>query len=165
MTGLLSFLAAPRTIAVALLILLVAPSLVVRCLVRIYPYDDPRRVELLAELPAVPFSERPFWVLEQVETILLDGLPSRVRRLRQRRSQRTPLRAQLLASNDAPVLTSAATAMAVFWLFVLLMGSTWGMGLAILFLPFVLLFPALPLLLLVLLAVHRRRRMRRQGLR
>lgn len=165
MTEILSFLASPRALAVALLLLLVAPGPLVRCLVRIYPRDDPRRSELLAELPAVPFSERPFWVLEQVETVLVDGLPSRVRRLRQRRSQRRSLRARLLASSDAPVMTAGVTSLAVFVLFELLMAMTWGTGLAIVFVPFVLVLPALPLYLLVLLAMHRRRRLRRQGLR
>lgn len=165
MTEILSILASPRALAIGLLLLLMAPGLFARCLVRVYPNDDPRRVELLAELRAVPFSERPFWVLEQVETVLVDGLPSRVRRLRQRRSQRRSLRARLLASSDAPVMTAGATAVTVFVLFELLMGMTWGMGLAIIFVPFVLLFPALPLCLLVLLAIHRRRRIRRESLR
>lgn len=165
MTEILSLLASPRAFAIALLLLLVAPGLLVRCLVRIYPRDDPRRSELLAEVRAVPVSERPFWVLEQVETVLVDGLPSRVRRLRQRQSQRRSLRARLLASSDAPVVTAGAIAVAVFVLFELLMAMTWGMGLAIIFVPFVLLLPALPLVLLVLLAIHRRQRMRRQGLR
>ncbi len=164
MTEILSILASPRALGVGLLLLLLAPGLFVRCLVRVYPYDDPRRGELLAELPAVPFRERPLWVLEQVETVLVDGLPSRVRRLRQRRAQRRSLRARLLASSDAPVMTAGATAVTVFVLFELLMGLTWGMGLAIIFVPFVLLLPALPLCLLVLLAIHRRRRIRRERL-
>ena len=36
--------------------------------------DDPRRQELRAELHAVPRLIRPFWVLEQVEVALFDGM-------------------------------------------------------------------------------------------
>lgn len=160
MSEILAILLSPRALAVGLLLLLFAPGLLLQCLIKVYPYDDPRRVELLAELRAIPLTERPIWVLEQVETALLDGLPSRVRQLRQRRSTRTSLRARLFAPTDTPVLRSAATAVTVVVLYFLLMSSTWSIGPAILFVPFVLLFPAPPVCLLVLLAVHRHRRIR-----
>ncbi len=162
MTEILAILLSPRALAVGPLLLVLAPGLLLKCLIRVYPYDDPRRAELLAELRSVPRGERSVWVLEQVETVLLDGLPSRMRRLRQRRSNRRSHRARLLAPTDAPVIRAGATAATVLVVFFLLMGSTWGMGLAILFVPFVLLFPALPVCLLVLLGVHRHRRIRRE---
>ncbi len=165
MTETLAFLLSPRALALGLLLLVLAPGLLLKCLVRAYPYDDPRRVELLAELAAIPRSERPLWVLQQVETALLDGLPTRLRRMRQRRSKRTSLRARLLAPTDAPVMRAGTIAATVFLLHFLLMGVTGGLGLVILLVPFVLLLPALPLCLLVLLAVHRHRRIRRAGAR
>ncbi len=164
-TEILAVLLSPRALTVGLLLLLLVPGPLLRCLTKAYPRDDPRRAELVAELRAIPHMERPAWVLEQVETVLLDGLPSRVRHLRQRRSTRTSLRAQLLAPSDTPVMRASATAATVFLLFFLLMGSTWGMGLAIIFVPFVLLLAALPVCLLVLLAVHRHRRISRERAR
>lgn len=161
MTDILAILLSPRALAVGLLVLVLRPGFLLRCLIKAYPHGDPRRVELLAELRVIPLIERPIWVLEQVETVLLDGLPSRIQRRRQRQSERTPLRARLLAPSDAPVVRAGATAAIVFVVFSLLMGSTWGMGLAVLFIAPVLLLPALPVCLLVLLAVHRHRRIRR----
>ncbi|MFB8776284.1 NACHT domain-containing protein [Streptomyces broussonetiae] len=59
-----------------------APGFLLRIVLKFYPQDDPRRRELLAELYAVPRLERPFWVAEQFETALAEGLPQQGRRMR-----------------------------------------------------------------------------------
>ena len=51
------------TFAVALLVFGFAPGAVLRLIVLVFPRDDPRRQELLAELYDVPRIERPFWVV------------------------------------------------------------------------------------------------------
>ena len=55
-----------------------APGLVLRIIVRAFHPEDPRRQELLAELHAVPRLERPFWVLEQLEVAVFEGLWDRL---------------------------------------------------------------------------------------
>jgi DNA-binding transcriptional MerR regulator len=65
------------TFGVALLIFGFAPGAALRLTVLAFSRDDPRRKELVAELYAVPRIERPFWVVEQLEVALLEGLPSR----------------------------------------------------------------------------------------
>lgn len=51
----------------------VAPGMLLRVIV--LALDDPdRRRELIAELYAVPFIKRPFWVAQQLETALSDGI-------------------------------------------------------------------------------------------
>lgn len=64
-----------------------APGFALRLLLKIYPLDDPRRRELLSELYAVPRLERPFWVAEQLETALLEGIPLRARYVKHKRGQ------------------------------------------------------------------------------
>jgi hypothetical protein len=54
-----------------------APGLVLRLIVLTFPRHDPRRQELLGELYAVPRFERPFWVAEQLEVALFEGLRGR----------------------------------------------------------------------------------------
>jgi DNA-binding transcriptional MerR regulator len=79
-----------------LLVFGVFPGLILRLLVRLYPKGNPRRVELFGQLYAVPRWERPWFVAEQFETALSEGLPSRVaplaraiaRRIRALRSQK-----------------------------------------------------------------------------
>lgn len=66
-----------------------APGFVLRLLVRLYPKDDPRRTELVAELYALDRCKRPFFVTEQIETVLFEGLPHRVAALRQRLTRTT----------------------------------------------------------------------------
>ena len=61
-------------LGVALLIFGFAPGMVLSWIVRLLAKDDPRRDELLAELHAVPRWERPFWVCEQFEVALREGL-------------------------------------------------------------------------------------------
>jgi hypothetical protein len=58
----------------ALLIFGFAPGALLRLIVLAFPRDDDRRAELRAELSAVPRVERPFWVIEQLEVALFDGL-------------------------------------------------------------------------------------------
>ncbi len=58
----------------ALLIFGLLPGLFLALIVRLLHRDDPRRRELQAELYAVPRWERPFWVFEQLEVALRNGL-------------------------------------------------------------------------------------------
>ena len=67
------------TFVAALIVFGFAPRAVLRLIVLAFHRDDPRRDELLAELHAVPRLERPFWVLEQLEVALVDGLGQRIR--------------------------------------------------------------------------------------
>lgn len=66
------------TFVIALLVFGFAPGAVLRLIVLAFPGDDPRRRELLAELHAVPRLERPFWVAEQLELALFEGIWGRV---------------------------------------------------------------------------------------
>jgi hypothetical protein len=66
----------------ALLVFGLAPGALLRLIVLAFPRDDPRRRELLGELYAVPRIERPFWVIEQLEVGLFEGLPGRLARRR-----------------------------------------------------------------------------------
>lgn len=54
------------------------PGLIIRAVVHIYPPGDDRRHELVAETYATPRWERPFWVLEQLELALTEGLSHRL---------------------------------------------------------------------------------------
>ncbi len=123
-TDIVDALLSPRAIAVVLLLLALAPNLVLRCLVKAYPCDDPRRRELLAELRAVPIGERPVWVVEQIETALLDGLSSRLRR-KHGRPDRRSVRARLLSPDQPPVMRAGNIGAAVSILYFLLMGGAW----------------------------------------
>lgn len=62
------------TFGIALLVFGFAPGAALRVIVLAFPRSDPRRRELLAELYAVPRVERPFWVFEQLEVALFEGL-------------------------------------------------------------------------------------------
>ncbi len=66
------------TFVIALVVFGFAPGAVLRLIVLAFPSDDPRRRELLAELHAVPRIERPFWVMEQLELALFEGIWGRV---------------------------------------------------------------------------------------
>jgi hypothetical protein len=63
---------------IGLLVFGFAPGAVLRLIVLAFHPDDPRRRELLAELHAVPRIERPFWVVEQIEVAIFEGLWERV---------------------------------------------------------------------------------------
>lgn len=69
-----------------------APGCVLRLLVMIYPRDNPRRKELVAQLYVLKRRERSLFVAEQLETVLFEGVPNRVRALRRRlaRNQARP---------------------------------------------------------------------------
>jgi hypothetical protein len=54
-----------------------APILVLRLLVLVYPADDARRRELVAEVHCIPRVERLIWVSEQLATVLFDGFTAR----------------------------------------------------------------------------------------
>lgn len=73
--------------AIAVVVFGFAPGAVLRLIVKAFPRDDPRRSELLAELHAVPRIERPFWVFEQLEVALNEGL---IKRLLARHAQADP---------------------------------------------------------------------------
>ena len=74
----LSTIVSWKTFLVALLVFGFAPGAVLRLIVRAFDRDDPRRDELLAELYAVPRWERPFWVFEQLEVALFEGIAARL---------------------------------------------------------------------------------------
>jgi len=66
----------------ALLVFGFAPGFVLRLIVKLYPKDDPRRRELVAELYALPRLMRPIWVAEQIETAMFEGASARTSRRR-----------------------------------------------------------------------------------
>src|SRR5688572_7359066 len=63
----------------ALLVFGFAPRAVLRLIVLAFHRDDPRRHELLGEIYNVPRADRPFWVFEQLEVALSEGLAERIR--------------------------------------------------------------------------------------
>jgi len=66
------------TFVAALIVFGFAPGAVLRVIVLAFPRDDPRRQELLAEVYAVPRAERPFWVVQQLEVAIFEGLRDRL---------------------------------------------------------------------------------------
>ncbi|MDQ2709005.1 MAG: hypothetical protein M3Z25_15830 [Actinomycetota bacterium] len=72
-------LASWPTLMLAVLFYGFAPGFLLRLIVLFYEPDDPRRDELVAELYVVPRLKRPFWVAEQCETAIFDGLGPRIR--------------------------------------------------------------------------------------
>jgi hypothetical protein len=88
------------------------PGLVLRLLVRLYPKGNPRRMELLGELYAKPQWRRPWFVAQQLETALSEGVPTRVaplargiaQRIRALRSQKAPDRAPTRRTSEPSVL-------------------------------------------------------------
>lgn len=78
------------TFVVALFVFGFAPRTVLRVLLLAFPRGDVRREELRAELDAVPRAERPFWVLEQLEVALFEGIPTQIRRAIARRRDQDP---------------------------------------------------------------------------
>lgn len=65
-------------LVILLLVFGFAPGAVLRLLVRAFHRDDPRRQEMLAEIHAVPRLERPFWVAEQLEVAISEGIWGRI---------------------------------------------------------------------------------------
>jgi len=78
MTSLIFHVLSWPTFAVALLVFGFAPGALLRLIVLAFDRDDPRRQELLAELYHVPRIERPFWVFEQLEVALVEGMGQRL---------------------------------------------------------------------------------------
>ncbi|WP_258369088.1 hypothetical protein [Curtobacterium sp. MCPF17_046] len=77
MQQLMSAPAALAGLGVAVIVFGFAPGLVLALIVRLIP-DLERRHELQAELYAVPYWKRPFWVAEQFEVALRVGLSPRI---------------------------------------------------------------------------------------
>ena len=67
------------TFGLALLVFGFAPGALLRLIVLLFHREDPRRQELIAELYHVPRIERPFWVAEQLEVAIVEGLGHRLR--------------------------------------------------------------------------------------
>jgi hypothetical protein len=67
-----------KTFLIILLVFGFAPGALLRLIVLAFRRDDLRRSELLAELHAVPRLERPFWVFEQLEVALSEGIWPRI---------------------------------------------------------------------------------------
>lgn len=68
-----------RTLLLVVLVFGFAPGFCLRLLVKLYPKDDPRRQELVADLYALGHFERLLYVGEQLETVLFEGVPHRIR--------------------------------------------------------------------------------------
>jgi len=77
MTDIVHAVAGWRTLVLAAMALGVLPGVILRVIVRLFPRADPRRRELQAELYAVPWWERPFWVAQTLEVAVFEGLGSR----------------------------------------------------------------------------------------
>jgi hypothetical protein len=67
-----------ETFLISLLVFGFAPGAVLRLIVLAFRRDDPRRSEMLAELHRVPRLERPYWVFEQLEVALFEGIWERL---------------------------------------------------------------------------------------
>lgn len=61
----------------AMVVLVFTPGLILRVALLVYPRGDERRIELLAEMYAVPVWRRPLWVIQQVEVVVWEGIPER----------------------------------------------------------------------------------------
>jgi hypothetical protein len=84
-----SYVVAWPALGMAILVFGFAPGAVLRLLLLIYPRGNPRRKELIGELYAVPRVERPFWVAEQFEIAIFEGLRDRFAAWRLRRAPRS----------------------------------------------------------------------------
>ena len=107
MTALIAQLLAWPTLGIALLVFGFAPGAVLRLIVLLYRHGNPRRRELLGELYAVPRIERPFWVVEQLEVALFEGLHDRLKAWRYKRTSRTPTTDQR-AMRLVPIVETSA---------------------------------------------------------
>jgi uncharacterized protein YegJ (DUF2314 family) len=74
----LSAIVSWKTFLVSLLVFGFAPGAVLRLIVLAFHRDDPRRSEMLAELYRVPRLERPYWVMQQLEVALFEGVWERI---------------------------------------------------------------------------------------
>jgi hypothetical protein len=66
-----------QTLLTVILVFGFAPGFLLRLLLSIYPRNHPRRRELVAQLYTLHRIERPFFVAEQLETVLFEGVPGR----------------------------------------------------------------------------------------
>jgi hypothetical protein len=78
MTELLDAVASWPSLVLVVVVFGFAPGFCLRLIILTYPRRDPRRKELIAELYAVPRIQRPFWVAEQLEVALFEGLGHRI---------------------------------------------------------------------------------------
>ncbi|MEV5718037.1 hypothetical protein AB0L41_29465 [Amycolatopsis mediterranei] len=101
MTELLDGVKLPGTLLVAVLIFGFVPGFVLRIAVLLYPRNDERRRELLAELYAMPRIVRPFWVAEQFETALFEGARERLKARKKRREKKCAPEEVLVAEQGA----------------------------------------------------------------
>jgi uncharacterized protein YegJ (DUF2314 family) len=67
-----------ETFLISLLVFGFAPGAVLRLIVLAFHRDDPRRREMVAELYRVPRLERPYWVMQQLEVALFEGVWERL---------------------------------------------------------------------------------------
>ena len=77
MGDLLQAVASWQALVGALILFGFAPGVALRTILLIYPRSHPRRAELIGELYCYPRWERPFWVAEQLEVAIFEGLPGR----------------------------------------------------------------------------------------
>ena len=75
-------------------VIMLCPQFIVRQYVRLYPKDDPRRRELVAEVYAVPTRDRLSWVIDQLLLAGIEG-PRLRRQLRLTRQLNKRLRLRL----------------------------------------------------------------------
>jgi hypothetical protein len=78
MTPVLQHILSWPALLIALLAFGFAPGIALRIIVLAFKRSDPRRQELLAELYNIPRHDRPFWVAEQLEVALSEGLLPRL---------------------------------------------------------------------------------------
>jgi hypothetical protein len=112
MTSLIYHVLAWPTFFLALLVFGFAPGAALRLIVLAYKREDPRRQELRGELCHIPRIERPFWVAEQLETALFDGLRGRLATWRAERP--FPALVYILDPKQDKVLTLELTLTAEF---------------------------------------------------
>lgn len=81
-----------------------APGLLLRVVVLLYPKGNPRRTELLAELYTEKgkraYLDRVVWVFEQLELALCEGLPQRAAIVRRARRRRRADRKEIAAREE-----------------------------------------------------------------
>jgi hypothetical protein len=83
MAELFEAIASWRSLLLVFVVFGFAPGFLLRLLVKIYPKNDPRRQELVAQLYTPGRLERVLFVGEQFETVLFEGVPARGRALGQ----------------------------------------------------------------------------------
>jgi hypothetical protein len=80
LAGILSLLGGSVGVLVAVLVGFgFAPGAAARLIARMFPKEDPRRAEVVAEVYTIPRWDRPFWILEQLERSIFEAIPARLR--------------------------------------------------------------------------------------